>query len=99
VLPISPVYEPSEEMWGVKEVVVAKDHPTYAPLPLISFGDGMIVTRWGLSWRERLSVLFGGSVWLTLLTGGGIPPMKMHANGLDACAMTMVPRKDEKDGE
>ena len=92
---ISPVYEPAEDLWGAKEVTIAKDHPTYAPLPMIAFGDGMIVTRWQLSWRERLSVLIGGSVWLAMLTGNRVPPMKMHTSGLAACQMTAAPKKEE----
>jgi hypothetical protein len=28
----------------------------------------MVTTRWKLSWKERLQVLFGGCVWLSMLT-------------------------------
>jgi hypothetical protein len=62
--PVSPV-APGLDL---PEVVYAKDQPQYIPLPAYRYDDGTVVTRWRLSWRERLAVLFGGSIWLTLLT-------------------------------
>lgn len=49
-------------------IVYAKDQPGYQPLPAWKGPDGLRVTRWKLSWRERLKVLVGGSVWLQILT-------------------------------
>lgn len=66
--PISPVAEDSEDRWGVSEIVFAKDQPEYIPLPALKFQDGLVVTRWSLSFWERLHVLLGGSVYLGLLT-------------------------------
>lgn len=66
--PVSPVALDSEDRWGVSEVTFAKDQPEYIPLPALKFQDGLVVTRWGLSWRERLTLLFGGSVYLGMLT-------------------------------
>ncbi len=66
--PVSPVTYDPETRWGVSEVVFAKDQPQYTPLPAIKFEDGLVVTRWKLSFWERLHVLFGGSVYLGLLT-------------------------------
>lgn len=62
--PISPVIP------GVKtpEVVYAKDQPPYIPLPAYREGDGTITTRWQLSWKERLQVLFKGCIWLSVMT-------------------------------
>lgn len=51
-----------------KEVVYAKDQPEYIPLPAIRTADGTVITRWRLSWRERLRVLLHGEVYLTVLT-------------------------------
>ena len=66
--PISPVYLDSEDRWGVSEITYAKDQPQYIPLPALKFQDGLVVTRWSLSWKERLTILLGGSVYLGLLT-------------------------------
>ena len=49
-------------------VIYAKDQPPYIPLPMWKGPDGQRVSRWNLSWRERLQVLLGGSVWLSVLT-------------------------------
>jgi hypothetical protein len=54
--------------YNATEVVFAKDQPEYLPLPALSFRDGLIVTCWSLTWRERLRLLFGGNVFLGTLT-------------------------------
>ena len=52
-----------------KEIVIAKDQPQYIPLPAI-IAKPYVFTRWKLSWRERLRILFSGNLWLTVLTFG-----------------------------
>ncbi len=49
-------------------VIYAKDQPEYIPLPAWKGPDGMRVTRWKLTLGERLRILFGGSIWLSILT-------------------------------
>jgi len=48
--------------------VYAKNQPEYLPLPSRVDSDGTVVTCWELTWRERLTVLFRGTLYLTLLT-------------------------------
>ncbi len=63
------------------EVVYAKDQPEYIPLPAYRTDDGLVVTRWRLSWLERLRVLVSGSVWLSILTyNKPLQPVKMDAS-------------------
>lgn len=59
--PASPVIK------GHEEVVYAKDQPEYLPLPAIRQSDGCIVTRWQMSWRERIKALLTGSIYLEVL--------------------------------
>ena len=66
--PVSPVAYDPKTRWGVSEVTFAKTQPKYNPLPALKFKDGLVVTRWSLSWKERITVLFGGSIYLGLLT-------------------------------
>ena len=40
--------------------VYAKDQPEYLPLPVHKTEDGMVVSCWRLTWRERLRVLLTG---------------------------------------
>lgn len=64
------------------ETVYAKDQPPYIPLPAYALNDdtGTIVTRWTLTWRERLSVLWHGDVYLWQLTfGKALQPVKLEA--------------------
>jgi len=52
------------------EVVFAKDQPPYIPLPAVLEGNigGTAHTRWRLSLRERIRVLFTGNVYVSLMT-------------------------------
>ena len=54
--------------FDVPTVVYAKDQPEYLPLPAWRGEDGTVVTRWHLSFLERLKIAIGGSLWLTVLT-------------------------------
>lgn len=46
--------------------VLAKDQPEYTPLPAFidhEGNEGLVLTRWNLTWKERLKVLFGASLY------------------------------------
>lgn len=70
VLQLDPLQAARLRIHGIREVTFAKDQPEYQPLPAVRLDDGVVISRWALSWRERLRVLFGGSVWLQLSTFG-----------------------------
>lgn len=73
--PISPVC-PYREL---PEVVYAKDQPEYRQLPAYRESDGTVVTRWRLSWSERIKLLFTGDLWLTVLTfNHPLQPVKLQ---------------------
>ena len=46
----------------------AKDQLPYQPLPVYKHDDGVLLSRWHLSWRERLTVLLRGDVYLWVST-------------------------------
>jgi hypothetical protein len=52
---------------GVPQRIAAKNQPEYIPLPYIRDGKREL-TRYTLSIRERIKVLFTGSIYLELLT-------------------------------
>lgn len=59
---------PKEEL-----VYYAENQPEYTTLPMwrdpyIEDINGYRCSRWKLTWKERLQVLFGGSLWLSVLT-------------------------------
>lgn len=73
--PISPVIPG----FDIPEVVFAKDQPEYIPLPAWKGEDGMVVTRWQLTWGERLRVLLTGNLWLSVLTfNKPLQPVKLQ---------------------
>lgn len=51
-------------------VTFAADQPEYEPLPAWRTDDGTVITRWSLTWRERIRLLFGRPIWLYVLTFG-----------------------------
>ena len=58
--------------------VIAKDQPQYLPLPALVTEDRQVISCWGLTWRERLQVLFTGRVWLTISTyNSPLQPQRM----------------------
>jgi hypothetical protein len=62
MMPIDPQID------GLQSVVYAKDQPEYIPLPTSRDNDGTVVTCWKFDWRERLRILFGTPLYLTVLT-------------------------------
>lgn len=52
------------------ETIYAKHQPEYNPLPSICTAEGIAISRWRLSWRERLRILFRGNLWLHVHTFG-----------------------------
>lgn len=54
-----------------QNVVFGKGHPEYLPLPAHKFrnsSSGQMVCCWGMSWKERLTVMFTGKIWHQVLT-------------------------------
>jgi hypothetical protein len=75
--PVSPVL-PDICYFEGKEIVIAKDQPQYTPLPAI-IAKPYVFTRWRLSWRERLRILFSGNLWLVLMTfGKPLQPVRLE---------------------
>gem|GEM_PF-1387856 len=50
------------------ETIYAKDQPPYQPLPVWRDEDGMVLSRWHCTWRERLRILITGDVYLWQVT-------------------------------
>lgn len=75
--PSSPVLK---NIIDLPEVTLAKHQPEYVPLPAIIGNDqnGIITTRWTLSWRERIRLLIHGDLWLQQMTfHRGFSPVKL----------------------
>lgn len=79
--PVSPVARNLDDARGCSETIFAKDQREYIPLPALRFNDGLVVTRWELSWKERFRIFFGGSVFLGLLTfNRPLQPVKLSTS-------------------
>lgn len=72
--PVSPVMKGFEDL----EVIYAKDQPEYLPLPVIRLIDGHLITRWRLTFKERLRVLLHGDLYLQVHTfSKPLQPLKL----------------------
>jgi hypothetical protein len=72
MVPITP--EPRRKSTAV---VFAKDQPQYCQLPA-NVHTPYVETKWKLSWRERLTILVKGTLYLTLKTfGQPLQPIRM----------------------
>ena len=77
MIPITPVVPGLD----LPVTTFAKDQPEYNPLPSYRCEDGTVVTRWRLSFRERMLVLIGRSIWHSQLTfNHPLQPIKMTTN-------------------
>ncbi len=59
------------------------DSETHGPcdgLPIMR-RDGVCISRWSLSWRERFAVLFRGVVWCHVASGDTQPPISLTVEG------------------
>ena len=62
------------------EVNIARYKPEYRTLPAVRVGEDTIVTRWRMSWRERLRVLATGNIYLWIMHyGKPIQPVLLEA--------------------
>jgi len=74
--PITPVVPGFE----LPVTTYAKNQPEYIPLPCFKDDDGTVVTRWKLTWKERIEVFLHGSIWLSILTFDlPLQPVKLEA--------------------
>ena len=49
-------------------IVFGKDQPEYMPLPAYRSDEGVVITRWRMTWRERWRVFWSGNIWLHVHT-------------------------------
>jgi len=59
---------PSRPLNG-RAIIHGANQPEYQPLPSWS-DDHRVITRWRLTWRERIAALFGRSLYMEVLTFG-----------------------------
>ena len=64
--PISPVIEGFESL----ETVLGKGQEEYQPLPVLWCNDdsGTVISRWKLTWRERIRIFIKGELYISQLT-------------------------------
>lgn len=58
-------------------VIYAGNQPQYLPLPAYRSEDGLVITCWELSFKERIKLLLSGKLFLAILTfNNPLQPLK-----------------------
>lgn len=78
---------------GSKAVVIAEHQEEYRDLPSVRTPDGQVITRWSLTDDERLRILKGEDVYVTIISTGAINPLFCTVGPVD-WNMTMQPLRD-----
>jgi hypothetical protein len=64
----------------IPEMTLAKNQPEYIPLPIarVRYSNDAIglISRYRLTFWERLRILFTGTLWIEQLTAGGLQPQR-----------------------
>jgi hypothetical protein len=72
---VDPRVDPALVPDGSRAIVIAEHQAEYQDLPSIRTPDGQVITRWSLTDEERLKVLGGEDIYITLLSHGPINPL------------------------
>ena len=65
-----------------QNAVYAKDQPEYLSLPVHKTPEGIVVSCWGLSFIERVRILWRGRLWFELHTFNG--PLQPQRPSVDS---------------
>jgi hypothetical protein len=64
--PVSPVIPGA----NLPEILIGEGQAQYVVLPVYRAIDGSALSRWRLTWRERLQLLLTGNLYVSVLTFG-----------------------------
>jgi hypothetical protein len=66
------------------EITYAKNQKPYLPLPAIRDENGLVTTRWRLSWIDRFKALIRGDIYLRVMTfNNKLQPVKVMVDRPD----------------
>lgn len=68
---------------GSAAIVFGRDQPEYLPLPAVVTPLRQVITRWTPSREERLAILEGKDIFVSIWAYGHINPMKVEIGHQD----------------
>lgn len=68
---------------GSKAVVIAEHQDKYRDLPSVRTPGGQVVTRWSPTQDERMAILRGEDLYVTILSQGPINPLFVTVGPVD----------------
>lgn len=80
---VDPRVDPALVPQGSVARVINGPNNEYQDLPAIQTPTGRVITRWALSKEERMAVLRGEDIFVTLLTAGKINPFFVTIGTID----------------
>ena len=86
--PVTPVLA---EDFQPKEIVYAKDQPQYTPIPVLRNSQGVVLSRWELSDREREAIANGADIFMSNCTfNQPLQPVRLEVGQCDRDFMEMA---------
>lgn len=80
---VDPRVHPSLVPDGSVAVVIAEHQAAYRDLPSIRTPDHQVITRWSPTREERMALLRGEDVYVTILAAGAINPLFVTVGPVD----------------
>lgn len=84
---VDPRVDPALVPAGSRPTVIAEHQHEYRALPSIRTPNGLVITRWTLTDKERAAVALGEDVYITLLSPGPINPLFATVGPVDWTAV------------
>ena len=78
-----PRVDPALVPEGSRAIVIAEHQEKYRDLPSIRTPNGQVITRWSPNEEERLAILKGEDIYVTILSRGAINPMFVTVGPVD----------------
>ena len=61
-----------------QNIEMGKDQPQHETLPACRTDDGIIISCWKFTWKEKIKILFGKPIWLWQYTfNHGMNPISL----------------------
>lgn len=80
--PVDPCIDPRTVPEGSRPILIAKNQDEFITLPAVVTPNHTVITRWSLTEEERVAILAGAEIFLTII-GTPIRPVWLSVGPLD----------------
>jgi hypothetical protein len=81
--PVDPRVDPSLLPAGSAASVLAEHSSVFKPLPSVTTPSGKVITRWSLTHADRMAIVRGDDIYITLMSSEGVISPLWASVGVD----------------